>query len=686
MEQIGRYKIVGELGRGAMGIVFKAQDPAIGRMIAVKSIRLGELTDESERDRLRERLFREAQSAGILSHPGIVTIYDVAEEGDMAYIFMELVNGPPLEKMLKSEQSPDKETLFSLLRQVAIALDYAHKKGIVHRDIKPANIMVHEDGTAKVTDFGVAKIVSQQLTRAGTIMGTPSYMSPEQVQGTAVSGRSDQFSLGVIAYEILTGDKPFSAEYLPTLLYKIVREDFVAPHRLNPTLSPNVEPVMRKALGKTPEERYESCVEFVDALAAACNASAHWVPLPRGGSPNLPTAGSSDRLSVTNPQAMSETIAAPPFERMRNAPPTRTESGSREIPVEMDATVADVDAPASLKSELPIVAAPAPPARPVEIRPNHETTEENAVASQAPVSSEPVEAPLLVFPASDDPRAKSGASVPAQSVPESPAKVVADEPPSGAVPAFTPTARQEKPPSGHGFRNVLWGLAAGIGLVAAVLFFVHPQSLHLSSNDATQNDSAPATPPAPSTSSSQANPSGAATPTPSTTPSTPQDAASPPSAPVTTHPSTDTLAPADSAASETQFQLTTTPTGAEAVVDGAPDLRCFSPCMLTLPLGRHTLVVKHQGYRDVQRVFNLPSEPGVIVNMEPQAGTLSVASVPAGLTIFVDGQEQAHKTPTSVSLPPGSHKVQIMKGSDKQEFVVDIRDGVLTQRNVDWGN
>lgn len=108
--------------------------------------------------------------------------------------------------------------------------------------------------------------------------------------------------------------------------------------------------------------------------------------------------------------------------------------------------------------------------------------------------------------------------------------------------------------------------------------------------------------------------------------------------------------------------------------------------MLTLPLGRHTLVVKHQGYRDVQRVFNLPSEPGVIVNMEPQAGTLSVASVPAGLTIFVDGQEQAHKTPTSVSLPPGSHKVQIMKGSDKQEFVVDIRDGVLTQRNVDWGN
>ena len=233
MENIGRYRIIGELGRGAMGIVYKAQDPAIGRMIAVKSIRLGELTEESERERLRERLFREAQSAGILSHPGIVTIYDIAEEGGMAYIFMEIVNGPPLDKMLKSAQTPDKETLLSILRQMAAALDYAHKKGIVHRDIKPANIMVHEDGTAKVTDFGVAKIVSQQMTQAGTIMGTPSYMSPEQVQGGAISGRADQFSLAVIAYEVLTGEKPFTADYLPTLLFKIVREEPAPPQRVN---------------------------------------------------------------------------------------------------------------------------------------------------------------------------------------------------------------------------------------------------------------------------------------------------------------------------------------------------------------------------------------------------------------------------------------------------------------------
>src|SRR5579884_160705 len=153
-----------------MGVVYRAQDPAIGRVIAIKTIRLTDLTDESERERLRDRLFREAQSAGILSHPNIVTIYDIAEEKNLAFIFMEMVNGPSLERLL-SEEAPDKHSILNILKQTASALDYAHKKGIVHRDIKPANVMVHEDGTAKVTDFGVAKIVSQQMTVAGTMMG-----------------------------------------------------------------------------------------------------------------------------------------------------------------------------------------------------------------------------------------------------------------------------------------------------------------------------------------------------------------------------------------------------------------------------------------------------------------------------------------------------------------------------------
>src|SRR5579862_4596371 len=362
VQQIGRYQILGELGRGAMGIVYKAQDPAIGRTIAIKSIRLTDLTDDAERERLRERLFREAQSAGILSHPGIVTIYDIAEENGMAYIFMEFVNGPPLEKMLQQSQTPDKETLLSIFRQTGAALDYAHKKGIVHRDIKPANIMVHEDGTAKVTDFGVAKIVSQQMTQAGTMMGTPSYMSPEQVQGGVISGRTDQFSLAVIAYEVLTGEKPFTAEYLPTLLYKIVREDFEPPQRLNPTLSADIEAVMRRALSKNAANRYETCTEFVAALSAACNASGDWIPLPRGSSHELPTGGSRQGLTAGEAETLAATIAHPIPAPTPAAEPVAVPPAAAPEPVAppLEPVTAAVSAPALPPLESIRKAQPAP--------------------------------------------------------------------------------------------------------------------------------------------------------------------------------------------------------------------------------------------------------------------------------------------------------------------------------------
>ena len=277
-----------------MGLVYKAQDPAIGRTIAIKTIRLRDVTDEVERERLRERLLREAQSAGMLSHPGIVTIYDIYEENGLAYIFMEFVNGPPLERMLRADQTPDKDTLLSILRQTASALDYAHRKGIVHRDIKPANIMIHEDGAAKITDFGVAKILSHQMTAAGTLMGTPTYMSPEQVEGKTVDGRADQFSLAVIAYEALTGEKPFHAEYLPTLLFKIVREEPPLPSRLNPTLAPQVDTVLRRAMSKKPEDRFANCSDFGEALADALSANPGWMPLPKGASHHITTVGSQD--------------------------------------------------------------------------------------------------------------------------------------------------------------------------------------------------------------------------------------------------------------------------------------------------------------------------------------------------------------------------------------------------------
>jgi serine/threonine protein kinase len=290
MEAIGRYRILSELGRGAMGIVYRAQDPAIGRAVAIKTIRLADLSDAAESERLRDRLFREAQSAGILSHPGIVVVYDVGEDGEITYIAMEFVNGPSLEKILAGEAPPEPEAVLKVLQQTAAALDYAHKKGIVHRDIKPGNIMIDEDGTVKITDFGIAKIsASHQLTQTGTVMGTPNYMSPEQVQGRPVDGKADQFALAVVAYEMLTGERPFTGEQLTTVLYKIVSEDPPPPQHLNPTLGFAVSMVLLKALAKDSAKRYPSCTEFVAALEAALNSKKGWRPLARGASQNLPT-------------------------------------------------------------------------------------------------------------------------------------------------------------------------------------------------------------------------------------------------------------------------------------------------------------------------------------------------------------------------------------------------------------
>jgi predicted Ser/Thr protein kinase len=303
MDRIGRYKIVRELGRGAMGVVYHAIDPNIGRPVAIKTIQLAGTHDSEEQNRMRERLFREARSAGILSHPGIVTIYDVEQQGDLAYIAMEYVDGPTLDHVLSTEGIIPPERMFGILGQTAAALDYAHQKGIVHRDIKPANIMIAADGTAKITDFGIAKITaSEQFTMTGSILGTPHYMSPEQVQGQPVDGRSDQFSLAVIAFEMLTGEKPYSGDHLTTVVYKIVAEEPVAPHRLNPTLSGGIENVLRKGLAKKADGRYRTCQEFAQALEAACAATRGWRSMPRGGSLAEPTVADTARPEMPPPR------------------------------------------------------------------------------------------------------------------------------------------------------------------------------------------------------------------------------------------------------------------------------------------------------------------------------------------------------------------------------------------------
>ncbi len=315
MEYIGRYRIIGELGRGAMGVVYHATDPSIGRSVAIKTIRIRDIHDTQQRDKLRERLFREARSAGVLSHPNIVTIYDMDEVDGLAYIAMAYVNGPTLEKVLASEAPLSGANMLRILRQTASGLDYAHGRGIVHRDIKPANIMTDEDGAVKIADFGIAKIAAAgNMTETRMVVGTPNYMSPEQVQGQAVDGRSDQFSLAVIAYEILTGERPFQGEHLSTVVYRIVAEQPADAHLINGTLTPQIDAVLRRGLAKKPEERFPNCSNFVGALEVACAESRGWKTLTAGGAAAMPT------IAVEGPGKSIPASLPPPAPMARESP------------------------------------------------------------------------------------------------------------------------------------------------------------------------------------------------------------------------------------------------------------------------------------------------------------------------------------------------------------------------------
>ena len=267
---IGRYRITGELGSGGMGIVYEAYDPQMERTVAIKVINLGRFGSPAEAKDLRERLFREARLAGSLSHPGIIVVFDVGQEQDQAFIVMERVEGPTLQQILAATPRQDPVAALDILRQTALALDCAHGNSIVHRDIKPANIMLHKKVVVKVADFGIAKLASStRLTRSGELFGTPPYMSPEQIQVKDISGRSDQFSLAVVAFEMLTGRRPFEAEAVLPLLQQIVQGRRPSARAINPSLPPGVDRVLQRALSIEPAERYGSCEEFAIALDTA---------------------------------------------------------------------------------------------------------------------------------------------------------------------------------------------------------------------------------------------------------------------------------------------------------------------------------------------------------------------------------------------------------------------------------
>jgi serine/threonine protein kinase len=308
-ERIGRYEVLERIGRGGMGVVYRARDEAMGRDVALKVL-MADLEDDPD---IRTRFYREAEAAARLSHPNIITIFDVGEDGDRFFIVMELLRGATLKDFLKQSDGARIERKLDLMIQLCAGLGAAHNASIYHRDIKPGNIFVRADGLLKILEFGVARLASSSMTAAGFIVGTPDYMSPEQARGADIDGRSDIFSLGGVFYYMLTGRKPFPANDLPTLFHQIQSQD--APPPLGVDAPPSLATAIMKALSKKRETRYQTCQELMadlelirrqyplEAQRTAANVPA--APPITAATPALP--------AESGPSATDDTVDCLPF-------------------------------------------------------------------------------------------------------------------------------------------------------------------------------------------------------------------------------------------------------------------------------------------------------------------------------------------------------------------------------------
>jgi serine/threonine-protein kinase len=601
--------------------------------VAIKSIRLNELTDPQERARMRERLFREAQSAGILSHPHIVTIYDVSEEEGMAYIFMEFVNGMALDDLLRASPPPTGALVMDLLAQTAGALDYAHKNGIVHRDIKPANIMVHEGRSAKVCDFGVAKIVSQQMTQAGLLMGTPSYMSPEQIEGRPMDGRSDQFALAVMVFDILTGEKPFAGDTLPILLYKICRAEPPSASGVNTTLGIWVDPVLRKALAKNPDERYQSCAAFIAELRRALDERPGWM-LPGKGFPGEDSTTSTGHQGIT---AEHEASAMP------------TDAG---IPLATPRPAANITQGPS----------PAP-----------QQPHEQPAASVANQTANPAFTQSGNGSFSQSGRDVRIAPPPPPSPPVNPAYQS-----QGGMPAPTeaiplPRRRDEHKRTSPLVYIIPILLLAVAGYFAYQKFEAKPVIAENPPPDAPSKVVEP--PKTPEQKTLPPHPDVAKVTEPPVVQKPVVVEQRPPSEP---------SKPPSSTGGSFAVRFIGSPAGVMVTVDSDSSSACRTPCSVPLNKGRHTLTAFLDGYRPQTRAFEVTSETTVPVDLAEALGILVIRSTPPGASISINGQERSEKTPAELRLKPGTYQVVVTRDGQKDASTVTVRDGIPGALNVSF--
>lgn len=620
-------------------MVYKALDPKIGRAIAIKSIRLSDLTDPSERQRVRDRLLREAQSAGVLSHPNIVTIYDILEQQDLAYIFMEYVSGPSLEKMMRERTLPSREHLVQLLRQTAAALDYAHQKGIVHRDIKPANLLVADGGSgegpiAKITDFGVAKFVSQELTQSGNMIGTPNYMSPEQIQGTTVGPPSDQFSLAVLVYELLTGAKPFAGESLPALFYLICREPAKPIERVNETLDATVDKVIQRALSKASTDRFLSCSDFIGALGVALGECRNWTPGHAGNLQQTPTLSGAG-------QGAAKAMPVKP-----SANPTKPVGSSKaaRAPVVPAPVAASTPAPAATASG-PTIPYELPAAR----RRRWDDDDEGEDSSSGrPSKSGGGKKWVLVL-------ALVGLVVAGAAFlknwtppPDLPVQV-----------ADTKNAPETPPPADSAVPQ------PGAAQPAS------PQKPRAQKQEAPVEKK-----PAASTEPRSVSAKPAETPAPRSKAHQQVAQVKPPAR----NPTPD---PSDVTGGTSDVDLLSEPPGARVVVDDNPATSCSAPCTLSLPSGRHTLTMNENGFGIARRVFNVPQDTSVYAALSKSSGVLILTSTPNGARVAVDGKDLG-RTPLTLHVPAGKHHIVVTYGGLQHEETVQVDNDQFIARTFRW--
>jgi serine/threonine-protein kinase len=659
LTKAGRYEISGELGRGAMGVVYHAKDPVIGRAVAVKTLQLSEEGTGLTRAELLARFQTEARAAGNLTHPNIVVVFDAGEEDGLFFITMELVEGKSLQNLMDAGQMFPLPRVLRIMEQACGALQFAHDRNIVHRDIKPANLMLTPDDTVKVTDFGTAKILQfGTVQQTAHVMGTPSYMSPEQIKGKVVDGRSDIFSLGVVLYEMVTGEKPFPGQNITTVIYKIVNEEPTAPRDIDSSVHLGLDAIIMKSLAKEPAARYQSCRELFDDLrnyrslgsVANPNATLHTGglpqtnPSPSGFADDKQFAATSRSLSsrATNPSqtplVRRTGVIAPVPEPEPKGTSTRTTVlaailllavivfGAQKIRPVFQAAHQQ-NAVSDSGSEVQQSAAPPVTAeKPVEVPASPEASPQIPPPSSPAPSSKKTTDALITRPVTASIHSLSPAAAEYKGrIEQAAAEKHLESRLSIKGSGMTLTLSGKLRPVEHGeLLKFLRNAPSGVQVVDDIQF-----------DDAT-DESSPGDDPS-------------------------------------NHPA---AIPGRAA-----IHIITNVIGATALLgtgDAAGARKCETPCsFVALQPGNYNLQVLKPDFQPLQTVLQLEAGKAIDqrIQLEPLAQGLLVTSEPAGADVFINGDKQSGQTPVMVPLAPGKYNLVLrLPGYDAYSGAIQVRD------------